>query len=191
MRSPEGGRLSSDAKPSHGPQSAEEVVEGLVVGEAESHQAKADNASDHEIMAAAFEVENGVDGENALEKGCRALEKLEWSYDNIPFFFNRCETRMAMHGVKKQYTKFQILSEILPSKVQEEVMPLIIKTETDFVNNDAYKQLKDEVYRIFGPRPQAATERALNRVLTGKPSTLARQLVNDLCERQLDSFGSQ
>ena len=84
----------------------EEVVEGLVVGEAESHQAKADNASDREIMAAAFEVENGVDGENALEKGCRALEKLEWSYDNIPFFFNRCETRMAMHGVKKQYTEF-------------------------------------------------------------------------------------
>ena len=77
-----------------------EVVEGVVVGEPEPLRSKADNASNHGIMAAAFEVENGVDGENALEKGCRALEKLEWSYDNIPFFFNRCETRMAMHGVK-------------------------------------------------------------------------------------------
>ena len=93
---------------------------------------------------------------------------------------------MGMSGVKKQYTKFQILSEILPGKVQEEVKPLLRKSETEFPNNDAYKQLKTRVLQIFGPRPEEAMEKALGRVLTGKPSQLARLLVNDLCQDELD-----
>ena len=40
--------------------------------------------------------------------------------------------------------------------------------------------------RIFGPPPEAGVERALNRVLSGKPSALARQLKNDLCKNNLD-----
>ena len=86
------------------------VEEGWVVGDGSGLKANQDNIAaaaaampDDQVIV--FADENGQDGENALEKGCRALEKLEWSYDNIPFFFNRVETRMAMHGVKKQYTK--------------------------------------------------------------------------------------
>ena len=59
-------------------------------------------------------------------------------------------------------------------------------TEDEFPNNDAYKSLKNEVLRIFGPRPEQGMERALNRTLVGKPSNLARALVSDVCKRQLD-----
>ena len=46
--------------------------------------------------------------------------------------------------------------------------------------------LKYKILEIFGPRPEDAIERALNRVLTGKPSQLARALVRDLCKQELE-----
>ena len=133
-----------------------------------------------------FESEDGVDEAGALREACRSLEKLEWMEDNLAFFFNRVETRMGVAGVKKNFTKFQVLSEILPKQVQDQVMNLLTLNEADFPNKDAYKQLKTEVFRIFGPRPEQAVERALGRVLAGKPSALARSLVNDLCKEKLN-----
>ena len=94
---------------------------------------------------------------------------------------------MASAGVKKNFTKFQVLSTIIPVDVIEEVKPLLEMMEADFTANDSYKQLKDEILNIFGPRPEDDMDRALSRVLTGKPSQLARALVNDLCKKkQLD-----
>ena len=134
----------------------------------------------------AFEDENGVDGENALGNALRQLEKLEWNTDDLPFFFNRAEIRMKIANVKKNYTKFQVLSEIIPTKVQDQVKSLLRKGETDFPNNDAYKQLKTQILKIFGPRPEASMERAMSRVLSGTPSELARSLLNDVCKKELD-----
>ena len=60
------------------------------------------------------------------------------------------------------------------------------KNEAEFPEKNAYKLLKAEIMRIFGPRPEEAIERALGRVLTDKPSELARALANDLCKQELD-----
>ena len=68
----------------------------------------------------------------------------------------------------------------------EEVKPLLRKTETDFPDKDSYKQLKDKILIIFGPKPEEAIERALGRVMTSTPSNLARALVNDICKSELD-----
>ena len=87
---------------------------------------------------------------------------------------------MSAVGVKKQYTKFQVLSTVIPKTVEDEVQSLLTCQEAEFENNDAYKLLKSEILRIFGPRPEEAIERALSRVLVGKPSQLARALVTDL-----------
>ena len=138
-----------------------------------------------DIMVA-FEDENGVDGDGALGNALKQLERLEWNQEDLPFFFNRVEIRMGIAQVRKNYTKFQVLSEIIPSKVQDQVKSLLRKTENDFPNNDAYKQLKNQILKIFGPRPEASMERALNRVMSGTPSELARCLVNDMCKKELD-----
>ena len=39
---------------------------------------------------------------------------------------------------------------------------------------------------IYGPSGEEAFERAMSRVLSGKPSQLARALVDDLCDHDLD-----
>ena len=52
---------------------------------------------------------------------------------------------MAAVGVKKNWTKFQILSTIIPKKVIDEVKPLLQMNEAEFPDRDAYKQLKQEI----------------------------------------------
>ena len=93
---------------------------------------------------------------------------------------------MAAVGVKKNFTKLQVLSTVIPKRVQDEVKELLSMKATEFPNNDGYKQLKNEILRIFGPRPEDAVDRALARVLTGKPSQLARALVGDICKQRFD-----
>ena len=71
-------------------------------------------------------------------------------------------------------------------EIQNEVKSMLIKQETEFTDNNAYKLLKTKILRIFGPKANAAVDRALTRVLVDKPSSLARALVNDICKKELD-----
>ena len=92
---------------------------------------------------------------------------------------------MQAVGVKKQFTKLQVLSTILPKKVTDQVKPLLRKKETDFPNKDAYFQLKTKIMQIFGPAPNKGFERAMSRTLTVDPSTLGRELIDDMCSTEL------
>ena len=120
----------------------------------------------------------------ALDNAIRAMDKLEFDSNDLKFFFIQAELKMKRAQVKKQYTKFLALSAILPKGVSDEVKHLLVKQETD-LGNTPYKKLKNEIFKIFGPPPNADFERAMSRVLTGKPSQLAKQLINDLCDHEL------
>ena len=93
---------------------------------------------------------------------------------------------MQTAGVKKQWTKLQALTTILPKKVTDQLKKLLMKKESEHTNNDAYLRVKEEILRIFSPSEDASCERAMARVLSTTPGDLARQLVNDLCDHDLD-----
>ena len=133
-----------------------------------------------------FESEDGADDASAFQDACRNLSRFTWDQEDIEFTFAQIETKMASVGVKKNFTKFQILTTLIPKVVTDAVKPLLRKKETDFPQKDSYKQLKDRILTIFGPRPEAAIERAMSRVLTSTPSELARSLLNDICKHELD-----
>ena len=135
-----------------------------------------------------FEDENGVDDARALQEACNNLSRLAFEVHDLQFYFQQVEIKAAAVGVRKNFTKFQVLASIIPKNVIDEVKPLLRKKESEFSPaNDAYKQLKLEILRIFGPNPEETMNRALGRVLSGTPSSLARALVNDLCPiKQLD-----
>ena len=159
----------------------EEVVEGLVINESQNLKVDAENDN----MADPFEIENGIDDAGAMKDASRNLERFAWDNEDLEFVFGQLEAKMAAAGVKKQFTKFQILTNIIPKEVTEEVKSILRKKETDF-NNDAYKKLKDRIMAIFGTKPEAAIDRALGRVMSGRPSQLARALAEDICKKELD-----
>ena len=69
---------------------------------------------------------------------------------------------------------------IITKHVINQVKKFLRKSETEFPNKDSYKQLKKEILRIFGPRPETATD------LVGPPSSLARELKDEICQHELD-----
>ena len=122
--------------------------------------------------------------DNCLENGIRALKGYEFDEQDLKFYFQQCELRMQEAGVKKNYTKFQVLVAILPKKVIDQVKPLLRKDETE-LGATPYKTLKTQIIKRFGPPQNADFERAMGRVLSGKPSELCRNLIDDLCEHEL------
>ena len=131
-----------------------------------------------------YEAEDGVDGANALEKAINALRNVTYEQNDLNFFFNQVEIKLQTNGVKKQWSKLQALTTVLPKEVIDELKPLLSKKESQFPDRDAYLKLKTEILRIFSPPEDADFERAMSRVLSGKPSQLARALVNDLCNQE-------
>ena len=76
---------------------------------------------------------------------------VEWDNSDILFSFNKIEIEMAAVGVKKNYTKFQVLSTVIPKKIIDEVKPFLRRKENEYPAKNAYRLLKDEILRIFGP----------------------------------------
>ena len=134
----------------------------------------------------AFEDSNGTDDDKALNNALRVLERFVFDVNDIKFTFQQIEIKMTSAGVKKNFTKFQILSSIIPKHIQDEVKSLLSKGEAEFTDNNAYKLLKQKILKIFAPSEESRIERALQRTLTGLPSQLGRVLVNDICDHELD-----
>ena len=156
------------------------VEEGHIQVEGDSPEVE---AVDEVVMA--FEDENGVDDDKALATALRIIQNFEWKPNEVNFYFNQLEIKMTTAGVKKNWTKFQVLTTALPTVVQDEVKSILQKGETDFPNNDAYKVLKTKILKIFGQSEESRFDRAMQRTLTGKPSQLARALVNDICDHEM------
>ena len=112
---------------------SEEEVVGLVVGDASGGQGQlgADNV---EVMPdiVNFEDENGADTAGALREGIQAVSKVNWDDNDLKFVFKKLEISMSAAGAKKQYTKFQIVSTILPKHIEDEVKCLLEMQETEF-----------------------------------------------------------
>ena len=87
---------------------------------------------------------------------------------------------------QKNYTKLLVLTSILPLRVTDQVKSILRKQETDFGDQMPYKILKDKIIKIFKPPQETRFERAMGRTLTVTPSQLARELVNDLCDHELE-----
>ena len=90
----------------------EEVSEeGLVVGGPEPE--KVCNMAGDEVVN--FEDENGVDDARAMQDACRNLQNFEFEENDLLFYFQQIEAKMSAVGVKKNFTKFQVLSTMIRS----------------------------------------------------------------------------
>ena len=125
------------------------------------------------------------EADNAMDKAINALKNKEWGEDDLQFYFQQIEIQMKKAGVKSNFTKLQVLSTVLPKRVSDEIKSILRKQESEFARKDAYLQAKTEIIKTFGPAEGANCERALSRVLSGKPSQLCKALIDDLCSKEL------
>ena len=164
----------------------EEIEEGQVVGLPE--QEVCDQNRDNNIPARMpnYDALNGEDDDKAMQNATAALRNFKYMEDDLTFFFQQLEIKMKSNGVKKNFTKLEILTQVLPTHVINGIKPILRKQEDEFPANDAYLQAKREVMRLFGPSEESHFQKAMSRVLSGKPSQLANDLINDMCEHELE-----
>ena len=105
----------------------EEVVEGRVVGGADSNKVEAVDdgsvAGGEMVDEVDFEVENGQNDAKALEF-TRTLV-MEFAKDDVPFWFTQIENEMYTCGVRSQWLKRCVLVKNLPPKIQGDVKSLL------------------------------------------------------------------
>ena len=89
---------------------------------------------------------------------------------------------MLMAGVNSQWLKKTVLQRNLPSKVKEDVKSLLSLPKTA-AGNAIYHTIKQEILRIYAPKPSEAYKKALTRTMVGLPSQLGCQIINDICKK--------
>ena len=109
-----------------------------------------------EIMAEPFQIENGTDGEKAMEK----LSSIQVPFDkeDIGYWFSQIEGQMEMISVKSQWLKRLAMQRFLPAEIQHEVKSLFRLNKTE-AGTDIYARIKAELMELFGQKQEDAFER--------------------------------
>ena len=150
------------------------VTEGFIVGGASSKPVCNMPNPPVRFDTATGEDEAGVYGKLSTLKS-------EFDHKDPKFWFANFERTIKHFGVKSQVTKKEALINQLTKAATDECKNLIALDE-DEAGDTPYLDLKNELMKLYGPRPEDSYAKAASRVLVGKPSTLAKQLINDLCE---------
>ena len=169
----------------------EVVVEesGYIVGQAQTEtcQGPPDNSEDGEDsededaeMVVNFDVEDKEDGEKSADQA-RSI-KIEFDATDIRFWFSQLEDEMEIASVGRQWLKKTVLQRNLPVKQKEDVKSLLTLQKAE-AGDRIYHRIKSELIRIYAPKPQDSYRKALERTMTGLPSQVGYQIINDICKK--------
>ena len=128
-----------------------------------------------------FDQENGTDPEGVHTK-FQNVEQ-EWDHTDVPYWLQQLEMQLELSGVKSQWLKRLIAQKQFPQEIQKELKWILSKNKEQ-AGNTAYYDLKVELLKKYGPKKGSAYKQARQLVLIGKPSHLAKQLIDLLCKRQ-------
>ena len=124
-----------------------------------------------------FDMEDKADGDKAQDQARQI--KIEFSPNDIKFWFAQLEDEMLMAGIGSQWLKKSVLQRNLPIKQKEDVKGYLTLAKTE-AGQHIYLDIKKELIRIYAPKPSDSYRRALTRTMVGLPSQLGYQIVDDL-----------
>ena len=129
-----------------------------------------------------FDREDGQDGDKANDQARQI--KVEFSAGDIRFWFAQLEDEMMLASVCSQWLKKTVLQRNLPVKQKEDIKSLLTLTKTN-AGQHIYLDIKNELIRIYAAKPQDSYRKALTRTMTGLPSQLGLQIVDDVCKKSI------
>ena len=127
-----------------------------------------------------FDAENKDDAATSQSEA-RSI-KVEWDSTDVKFWFSQLEGEMLMASVGSQWLKKTILQRNLPNKQKEDVKAYLSLGKQE-AGDSIYLDIKTELLRIYGPRPADSYKKALSRTMTGLPSQLGSQIIDDICKK--------
>ena len=125
-----------------------------------------------------YDMENGEDEAGAIANARDV--KLPFNKNDIKLWFSLIESKMQFAGLKAQWSKRQVLVQLIPPEFHSDFKKFLIQ-QKDEAGRTPYKSLKDAIIKKFGPRKADGFDKAISRVMTGSPSELGHHIVNDIC----------
>ena len=128
-----------------------------------------------------FDSIDGADPPECLGK--LGSIKVPWDSD-VSYWFSELESQMDIIQIKSQWIKRVVCSNNLPPEVKAEMKALLKKTKIQCTGEykNIYKVLKVKTIELFGATEDDAFERAAQLTLKGKPSALAKELTEIMCD---------
>ena len=145
-----------------------------------------ESESENTMPEVDFDLENKEDGDKAQENARHI--KIDFEPNNVRFWFSQLEAEMLLANIGTQWLKKTVLQRNLPNKQKEDVQAYLELPRTQAGAN-IYYDIKQEIIRIYAPKPQTAYKRALGRTMVGLPSQLGHQIVNDVCKKPVKLVG--
>ena len=146
-----------------------------------------DGASDDDSYASADSMSNfdSVDEAEAPETLSRLAQvKVTWDKSDIEYWFTELESQMELYNIKSQWIKRVVTTNNLPDYVKAEVKDVLKlqKSALSVADKLIYKKLKTKVIKLFGKKEGERYDKAASLLLTTKPSALAKELTECLCQ---------
>ena len=106
--------------------------------------------------------------------------KVPWDQD-VEYYFFEIENQMEIQGIRSQLLKRCVLANNIPPLIKAEVKDLLKKPKAQ-AGNLIYKEVKLKIVKLFGKKEGELFQEAKQLMMTGKPSALAKTLVDKLCK---------
>ena len=129
-------------------------------------------------MPVNYDQQNTDDAEGAFANARDC--KLPFNKHDVKLWFSLLESKMQFAGINKQWSKRQVLIQLIPPELHNDFKQFLQLTETE-AGNSAYYNLKKAILKQFGLKQADNFDRAISRVMTTTPSHLGRQIMNDIC----------
>ena len=106
--------------------------------------------------------------------------KLKFDQTDVQYWFNSVESLMKKYGINQQWSKKDAIVALLPDDVVEELKPILRLSQED-AGPTIYKDLKEEIFSLYGPRDEDVFQQCMAMRLSGKPSALGKRLIHKIC----------
>ena len=146
-----------------------------------------DNTSDNgAVVVKNYDEQDELDAKDAHTKAGQI--KLELDRKNIKKWLKRLEIQMEFCGIRSQWLKRVCLENLLPSDLCECINDIFEKEKTE-AGQHIYKDCKQQLLKVHGPKPEDDYAKAHAMVLVGLPSDAAKKLRELMCKKGHKKLG--
>ena len=156
----------------------EVVVEGHILEQAENLKVSANNDPPPAATMVNYDRKDEADDANAIQNARDC--KMPFNKHDIMLWFSLIESKMQFAGLKRQWSKRQVLVQLIPPEFHSDFKHLL-QLQEDQAGALPYFNLKSAIIKQFGPKQADGFDKAISRVMTSSPSHLGRQIIHDIC----------
>ena len=176
---PEGGASQGPEEPNSSISTCHDGDEEVVKGEVVGNPSGGGNFDNMPPIHVNYDAATADADEDGAIGNARDI-KIPFNKHDIKLWFSLIESKMQFAGLKRQWSKRQVLVQLIPAELHTDFRYYLELQENE-AGDSAYLEFKKAICKQFGLKRAENFDKAISRVMTGTPSQLGRQVMADIC----------